>query len=472
MNNSFAAAHPELVCEWSEKNLPLMPDKITYGSNKIVWWKANCGHEWQTSVKSRSAGEKCPICSGARVVEGINDLATLKPELARQWSKKNKLKPTQVSLGSHKKVIWKCKHGHEWEASVKSRAVNGTGCPYCSHNKILAGFNDLASQYPEIAAEWSERNHLSGTDDGDGICQSQSLVEVREGHEWNTLISTRSGGSKCPYCSGILLLKGFNDFATMHPSFAKEWSERNLPLTPDMVNEKSLKNVCWKCKVCGFEWKSLVQSRVKGTVCPVCADRAVLTGYNDLATTDTYLLQEWDYERNIEDDPTRLSRSSMRSVWWKCPIGHSWKAKINERAIEGKECRVCEKEYQSVFPQLVVSYYAAKKGLKVLLGLTDFIGLPLEIYMPEEGLAIETTVGTEEIELIKEHLCKQRSIRRRILPYKGNGNEAEYAEKIKKEFQSIHIFISSDTEKDVAFIRHRFFEWRKQIARKGDHTHG
>ena len=34
MNNSFAAAHPELVCEWSEKNLPLMPDKITYGSNK------------------------------------------------------------------------------------------------------------------------------------------------------------------------------------------------------------------------------------------------------------------------------------------------------------------------------------------------------------------------------------------------------------------------------------------------------
>ena len=107
----------------------------------------------------------------------------------------------------------------------------------------------------------------------------------------------------------------------------------------------------------------------------------------------------------------------MRSVWWKCPIGHSWKAKINERAIEGKECRVCEKEYQSVFPQLVVSYYAAKKGLKVLLGLTDFIGLPLEIYMPEEGLAIETTVGTEEIELIKEHLCKQRSIRRRILPY-------------------------------------------------------
>ena len=88
MDNSFAAVHPELVSEWSEKNLPLTPDKITFGSNKIYWWKGQCGHEWQASAKSRSVGEKCPICSGARAVEGINDLATLRPELARQWSRK------------------------------------------------------------------------------------------------------------------------------------------------------------------------------------------------------------------------------------------------------------------------------------------------------------------------------------------------------------------------------------------------
>ena len=158
MSNSLASVHPELISEWSEKNLPLTPDKITFGSNKRVWWKGACGHEWETSVKARSKGEKCPICSGARVIEGINDLATLKPLLAQEWSEKNELKPTEVSVASHKKIIWKCKHGHEWEASVKSRTVNGTGCPYCSHNKVLAGFNDLASQYPDIAAEWSDRN--------------------------------------------------------------------------------------------------------------------------------------------------------------------------------------------------------------------------------------------------------------------------------------------------------------------------
>ncbi len=36
MNNSLTEVHPELVSEWSEKNLPLTPDDITFGSNKKV----------------------------------------------------------------------------------------------------------------------------------------------------------------------------------------------------------------------------------------------------------------------------------------------------------------------------------------------------------------------------------------------------------------------------------------------------
>ena len=36
MSNSLSAVHPELVAEWSDKNLPLTPDGITYGSNKKV----------------------------------------------------------------------------------------------------------------------------------------------------------------------------------------------------------------------------------------------------------------------------------------------------------------------------------------------------------------------------------------------------------------------------------------------------
>lgn len=35
MSNILSEVHPELVAEWSERNLPLTPDKITYGSTHL-----------------------------------------------------------------------------------------------------------------------------------------------------------------------------------------------------------------------------------------------------------------------------------------------------------------------------------------------------------------------------------------------------------------------------------------------------
>ena len=93
-----------------------------------------------------------------------NSLSAVHPELVAEWSEKNDIKPTEVSVGSHKKGIWQCKQGHEWTATVKSRTINGTGCPYCSHNKVLAGFNDLATVFSDVAAEWSDRNEKKPTE--------------------------------------------------------------------------------------------------------------------------------------------------------------------------------------------------------------------------------------------------------------------------------------------------------------------
>ena len=345
MSNSLSAVHPELVAEWSDRNLPLTPDSITFGSNKKVWWKGSCGHEWETSVKARSNGEKCPICSGARVVTGINDLSTLKPELASEWSEKNKIKPTEVSIGSHKKVIWKCKLGHKWIATVKSRTINKTGCPYCSHNKVLVGFNDLATLFPEVADEWSDRNENSPTEVM-AFANSKAWWKCRTcGYEWNTLISTRSGGSKCPCCSGYTFIKANNDQKSPHPQIAKEWSEKNYPLQPDEVNAKSRKNVWWHCRKCGNEWKSVINARVKGTVCPVCAEREVLAGYNDLATTDRKLLVEWDYELN-KLKPIEVSRNSAKRAWWKCRHGHSYRIAFGIGSEAGTKDEGQSKAYQ------------------------------------------------------------------------------------------------------------------------------
>lgn len=393
----------------------------------------------------------------------INDLATKYPEIAAEWSTKNlPLKPTMVSAGSHKKVIWVDKLGHEWTASVKSR-VQGSGCPYCSHNLVLAGFNDLASRFPEIASEWSERNLPLTPDKVTAFKNTRVWWKCHLGHEWYTLISTRSGGSQCPYCSGIKLLIGFNDLATKYPTLAKEWSERNLPLTPDMVNEKSTKNVWWKCRTCGYEWKSVVRARAKGSLCPVCADRTVLAGYNDLATTDPELLDEWDYEKNTGTLPTAVSRNSMKIVWWKCSSSHSWRAKITDRTIEQKGCYLCEREFQSAFPQLLIMLYAVRNGLKVTTNNDKLIGINLDTYIPELRLAIEaeaTTITEQRSQMVKEHICECNGIR--YVKLKHSNDLIKTAQSIKEAFRKCHTFFQTNDEEDIEILRTRFQNWRKQ----------
>lgn len=461
MKNSFAEIHPELVDEWSERNAPLTADDITYGSNKLFWWKGKCGHEWQASPKSRSVGERCPICAGIRIVEGINDLQTLMPELAAEWSEKNgSLLPTMVGIQSHKKVIWRDRLGHEWVAEVRSRAIRGTGCPYCSHNKLLVGFNDLATRFPDIASEWSERNFPLKPTMVTAFRNQKVWWKCKEGHEWYTLISTRSAGSKCPYCSGIELLKGFNDFATRQPELAKEWSDKNYPLTPDMVNEKSTKKVWWKCPVCGYEWQSLVKSRVKGTVCPVCADRAVKTGYNDLSTTDPNLAAEWDLEKNKGLLPTEISRNSLRFVWWKDRYGHSWRDRVFNRTVEGAGCKECQKEFMRAYPQLLISLYARKLGVHVVNGSEKVAGTPIENYIPELRLAIETSDRLKSEAKVKGYICERQGIRYIWVPLKRKDSLTGFAQRVKLALQKVHVYISTDEEEDVELLRRLFEDWR------------
>lgn len=146
----------QLLEQWdAQRNLPLTPDLVTYGSKRKVWWRCKQGHTWQASICTRTGnGTSCPVCAGKMPVAGENDLQSRYPELAREWHPtRNEITPQQVLPGSHKAVWWVCKRGHEWKASVKSRVV-GSGCPVCANRKILLNENDLATEFPEIAAQW------------------------------------------------------------------------------------------------------------------------------------------------------------------------------------------------------------------------------------------------------------------------------------------------------------------------------
>ena len=58
-------------------------------------------------------------------------------ELLKEWDySKNTIKPDEVTKGTHKKIWWICSNNHSYEATIPARR-RGTGCPYCSGNKIL-----------------------------------------------------------------------------------------------------------------------------------------------------------------------------------------------------------------------------------------------------------------------------------------------------------------------------------------------
>lgn len=37
--------------------------------------------------------------------------------------------------------------------------AKGAGCPICAGQRLLSGYNDLQTRYPEIAKEWDEEKN-------------------------------------------------------------------------------------------------------------------------------------------------------------------------------------------------------------------------------------------------------------------------------------------------------------------------
>ena len=274
----LATVFPNLAAQWHPtKNGTLTPSQVLPGSNRKVWWVCELGHEWSAEIKSRADGCGCPVCKNRMNLPGSNDLASIYPDIAAQWhpSKNGKLRPQDVMAGSHKKVWWRCKMGHEWKAQIASRTYGAAECPFCAGKIVIAGKNDLATLAPNIAAQWNyKRNGTLTPEQVSAFSNRIVWWQCALGHEWRSIIEHRTAYlSGCPYCSGKRVLAGFNDLATLCPEIAAQWYQPlNGGLTPQMVTPGSRKKTWWQCSV-GHVWKAAIYARTgsQKTGCPVCA---------------------------------------------------------------------------------------------------------------------------------------------------------------------------------------------------------
>lgn len=345
--NDLATTHPTLSKEWDyEKNDGYTPTDFSKGSTKKVWWKCEKGHSWSAVIYSRANGKGCPYCASNKVLPGFNDLATVCPEVVKEWDyKKNgTIRPEMVFPYSGKKAWWICEKKHSWQAVIASRA-GGKGCPYCNNRQLLVGYNDLKTVRSDLAAE------LHPAKNGD-IRADEILAGVHrnlwwvcdKGHEWKANVVNRMNGTGCPYCAGTAILTGFNDLVTRCPSLMEEWDyEENRDISPETLACSSRLSVWWKCSL-GHKWKAVVQNRaLSGTGCPYCSGRKPVEGVNDFATAHPELLEEWDWAKNTGLDPKRLTHQSRKVVWWICQEGHSFRSEIYER-VHGTGCPFCSRK--------------------------------------------------------------------------------------------------------------------------------
>ena len=208
--NDLASVCPEAAAQWdAEKNGALTPRDVVACARRRVWWRCGKGHSWRATVDNRvSHGEGCPVCAGRKTAAGENDLATLFPTIAAEFDpeKNAPLDARQLSPHTNRKVWWRCGKGHSYSATVNSRTSRHTDCPYCTGKKVLAGFNDLATVEPRIAAQWHPTLNDSLTPETVTYGSHYKVWWIcGEGHVWKATIVNRAGKKKtgCPVCAGV-----------------------------------------------------------------------------------------------------------------------------------------------------------------------------------------------------------------------------------------------------------------------------
>lgn len=248
------------------------------------------------------------------------------PEIAAQadgWD------ATSITSGSNQRVNWICQRNHRWEAKVINRTAGNTGCPYCAGKKILAGFNDLATLFPDIA---SEAEDFDPRTIGKGSTKKLTW-KCAKGHLYQASPNSRTNRkSGCSVCDGKKVLIGFNDFESQFPKLATEadgWK-------PSEFTSGSGKKMPWRCSQ-GHTWSATIVDRTtKNYGCPYCTNYTVLSGFNDLKTTHPELANQangWD--------PKTIMASNSHNYEWLCSEGHSWFATPLNRSFNESGCPSC-----------------------------------------------------------------------------------------------------------------------------------
>ena len=365
----YLTENAELMAEWDWEKNEKTPDQYTIGSAQKVWWKCPKGHSYDLRISSRTGPQKCgcPYCSvpPKRLLKGFNDFQTKFPELAKEWhpTKNGSLTPSDVFPGSGKTIWWQCEKGHEWESTVNKRTSRGNGCPQCSAERktsfpeqtvfyyLNKVFNDTENRfdfdYYEIDIYIPSKK--TGIE-YDGQFYHTSTASIKREERKNAYLQKR-----------IRLIR------------IKESKENRIE--NDIIYYKqnqSYAHLRWAIisifDLIGYKGEipdiDISRDRIKILQQYIKSEKE-----NSLANKYPEIAQQWNYSKNGLLDPTMVSYSSNKKVWWICSQGHEYESSINHRA-SGRGCPYCTgkkilkgfNDLQTKNPELAKEWHPIKNG--------------------------------------------------------------------------------------------------------------
>lgn len=155
--------------------------------------------------------------------------------------------------------------------------------------------------------------------------------------------------------------------ADARPEVVNSWDRERNDCDPSEVSRGSNTKRFFLCEL-GHSYQMSVSSWSRqGRRCPVCSNRQVNQGFNDLESQAPELAKEWNSAKNGELMPIDIVPGSNRKVWWLGACGHEWEASPNKR-MSGRGCPVCQNlllvagvnDLAATHPSLAAEWHATR----------------------------------------------------------------------------------------------------------------
>ncbi|XZN14367.1 hypothetical protein ACSW9O_16010 (plasmid) [Clostridium perfringens] len=327
--------HEEFVKEVEEKyhgEYKILSEYIN--AKTKIKARHNCGYEWEVKPYNLlNNGRGCPICGE---IKRRKIRTKTHSEFVEEVRKK--LGDEYSILGEYKGVNNKIKVRHncskcnnyEWEV-IPSNLLKGQGCPSCKIINLSTSNEEFQKLFEE---KYGDKFTLL-----DEYKNSRSKLRIKHNCEYcgNHIRIMRADAILerlyCKVCDG-----NEENKKTINMKFKK----KNIELIEEVKTKKAKHKL--KCLVCGEIWESNLQNilRKDARGCPVCANKKVVKGINDIATTHPHLVK---YFVNKEDAYKYSYGNGKKRVPIKCldcgDIKHLSMNDLTGRYLEGFHCSKC-----------------------------------------------------------------------------------------------------------------------------------